>query len=418
MPSKKRTALLMIITLPLALGILTPLVANANPVKSQISTKQIGADLSASWTFGKNKPTKQIITIKEAGKIILTKNLPSKSRTYIFKGLVADKKYSLILTSNNPKITLSSSIILIAAPKTPQQLTSQRLGERASITWAETINNVDTYEISALGSNGEVIQKIISAPLSTFTFENLSPKVSYTITIKAKNIAGYSAAATTRLIYEDVSLNSALNNRIIDPIFAEKVIGPGALTMRPAAGPVDLGDPAQASQNLVMSLLHNCLTTSADKKVSEATLPNLGALFALRSTKDTILLTSGAMGIENVDGAQWISDNNTIQSCITNPLTTQLHNVATALSPQSTVSKTSVENLPTTINGRKSAIATGSVKLGSGDLGSVEQPLQILWVGVGSGNYLSQYILIRFGANIDNNLINALNSAISQAITS
>jgi hypothetical protein len=167
-----------------------------------------------------------------------------------------------------------------------------------------------------------------------------------------------------------------------------------------------------------MSLLHNCLTTSADKKVSEATLPNLGALFALRSTKDTILLTSGAMGIENVDGAQWISDNNTIQSCITNPLTTQLHNVATALSPQSTVSKTSVENLPTTINGRKSAIATGSVKLGSGDLASVEQPLQILWVGVGSGNYLSQYILIRFGANIDNDLINALNSAISQAITS
>lgn len=418
MTSKKRTALLMIITIPLALGILTPVTANANPVKSQLSTKQLGQELSASWTYSKIKPKKQIITIKEAGKIILTKNLPSKKRTYIFKGLVADKKYSLILTSTNPKITLSSSITLIAAPKTPQQLTSQRLGERVSITWAETINNVDTYEISALGSNGEVIERIISAPLSTFTFENLSPKVSYTITIKAKNIAGYSAAAATRLIYEDSSLNSALNNRIIDPIFAEKVIGPGALTMRPAAGAVDLGDPAQASQNLVMSLLHNCLTTAADKKVSEATLPNLGALFALRSSKDTILLTSGAMGIENVDGAQWISDNNTIQSCITNPLTTQLHNAATALSPQSTVSKTSVENLPNTINGRKSAIATGSVKLGSGDLASVEQPLQILWVGVGSGNYLSQYILIRFGANIDNDLINALNSAISQAITS
>ena len=418
MTRKKQIALSIIISLPLSLGILTPVTATANPVKSQLSTKQLGQDLLASWTYSKIKPTKQIITIKEAGKIILTKNLASKNRTYIFKDLIADKKYSITLTSTNPKITLSSSIILLAPPKTPQQLTSQRLGDGATITWTETANNVDNYEISVIGSNGEKIEKVISAPLSSFTFENLSPKVSYTITIKAKNIAGYSPAATTRLIYEDTSLNSALNNRVIDPIFAEKVIGPGALTMRPAAGAVDLGDPAQASQNLVMSLLHNCLTTSADKKVSEATLPNLGALFALRSSKDTILLTSGAMGIENVDGAQWISDNNSIQSCITNPLTTQLHNVATALSPQSTVSKTSVENLPNIINGRKSAIATGSVKLGSGDLASVEQPLQILWVGVGSGNYLSQYILIRFGANIDNDLINALNSAISQAITS
>ena len=418
MTRKKQIALSIIISLPLSLGILTPVTATANPVKSQLSTKQLGQDLLASWTYSKIKPTKQIITIKEAGKIILTKNLASKNRTYIFKDLIADKKYSITLTSTNPKITLSSSIILLAPPKTPQQLTSQRLGDGATITWTETANNVDNYEISVIGSNGEKIEKVISAPLSSFTFENLSPKVSYTITIKAKNIAGYSPAATTRLIYEDTSLNSALNNRVIDPIFAEKVIGPGALTMRPAAGAVDLGDPAQASQNLVMSLLHNCLTTSADKKVSEATLPNLGALFALRSSKDTILLTSGAMGIENVDGAQWISDNNSIQSCITNPLTTQLHNVATALSPQSTVSKTSVENLPNIINGRKSAIATGSVKLGSGDLASVEQPLQILWVGVGSGNYLSQYILIRFGANIDNDLIKALNSAISQAITS
>ena len=418
MTRKKQIALSIIISLPLSLGILTPVTATANPVKSQLSTKQLGQDLLASWTYSKIKPTKQIITIKEAGKIILTKNLASKNRTYIFKDLIADKKYSITLTSTNPKITLSSSIILLAPPKTPQQLTSQRLGDGATITWTETANNVDNYEISVIGSNGEKIEKVISAPLSSFTFENLSPKVSYTITIKAKNIAGYSPAATTRLIYEDTSLNSALNNRVIDPIFAEKVIGPGAITMRPAAGAVDLGDPAQASQNLVMSLLHNCLTTSADKKVSEATLPNLGALFALRSSKDTILLTSGAMGIENVDGAQWISDNNSIQSCITNPLTTQLHNVATALSPQSTVSKTSVENLPNIINGRKSAIATGSVKLGSGDLASVEQPLQILWVGVGSGNYLSQYILIRFGANIDNDLINALNSAISQAITS
>ena len=418
MTRKKQIALSIIISLPLSLGILTPVTATANPVKSQLSTKQLRQDLLASWTYSKIKPTKQIITIKEAGKIILTKNLASKNRTYIFKDLIADKKYSITLTSTNPKITLSSSIILLAPPKTPQQLTSQRLGDGATITWTETANNVDNYEISVIGSNGEKIEKVISAPLSSFTFENLSPKVSYTITIKAKNIAGYSPAATTRLIYEDTSLNSALNNRVIDPIFAEKVIGPGALTMRPAAGAVDLGDPAQASQNLVMSLLHNCLTTSADKKVSEATLPNLGALFALRSSKDTILLTSGAMGIENVDGAQWISDNNSIQSCITNPLTTQLHNVATALSPQSTVSKTSVENLPNIINGRKSAIATGSVKLGSGDLASVEQPLQILWVGVGSGNYLSQYILIRFGANIDNDLINALNSAISQAITS
>ena len=418
MTRKKQIALSIIISLPLSLGILTPVTATANPVKSQLSTKQLGQDLLASWTYSKIKPTKQIITIKEAGKIILTKNLASKNRTYIFKDLIADKKYSITLTSTNPKITLSSSIILLAPPKTPQQLTSQRLGDGATITWTETTNNVDTYEISVIGSNGEKIEKVISAPLSTFTFQNLSPKLSYTISIKAKNIAGYSPVATTRLIYEDVSLNSALNIRVIDPIFAEKVIGPGALTMRPAAGAVDLGDPAQASQNLVMSLLHNCLTTSADKKVSEATLPNLGALFALRSSKDTILLTSGAMGIENVDGAQWISDNNSIQSCITNPLTTQLHNVATALSPQSTVSKTSVENLPNIINGRKSAIATGSVKLGSGDLASVEQPLQILWVGVGSGNYLSQYILIRFGANIDNDLINALNSAISQAITS
>ena len=418
MTRKKQIALSIIISLPLSLGILPPVIANDNPVKSQLSTKQLGQDLLASWDYSKIKPTKQIITIKEAGKIVLTKNLPSKNRSFIIKGLLADKKYSLTLTSTNPKITLSSSIILLATPKTPQQLTSQRLGDGATITWTETTNNVDTYEISVIGSNGEKIEKVISAPLSSFTFENLSPKVSYTITIKAKNIAGYSPAATTRLIYEDTSLNSALNNRVIDPIFAEKVIGPGALTMRPAAGAVDLGDPAQASQNLVMSLLHNCLTTSADKKVSEATLPNLGALFALRSSKDTILLTSGAMGIENVDGAQWISDNNSIQSCITNPLTTQLHNVATALSPQSTVSKTSVENLPNIINGRKSAIATGSVKLGSGDLASVEQPLQILWVGVGSGNYLSQYILIRFGANIDNDLINALNSAISQAITS
>ena len=418
MTRKKQIALSIIISLPLSLGILTPVTATANPVKSQLSTKQLGQDLLASWTYSKIKPTKQIITIKEAGKIVLTKNLPSKNRSFIIKGLLADKKYSLTLTSTNPKITLSSSIILLAPPKTPQQLTSQRLGDGATITWAETTNNVDTYEISVIGSNGEKIEKVISAPLSTFTFQNLSPKLSYTISVKAKNIAGYSPAATTRLIYEDTSLNSALNNRVIDPIFAEKVIGPGAITMRPAAGAVDLGDPAQASQNLVMSLLHNCLTTSADKKVSEATLPNLGALFALRSSKDTILLTSGAMGIENVDGAQWISDNNSIQSCITNPLTTQLHNVATALSPQSTVSKTSVENLPNIINGRKSAIATGSVKLGSGDLASVEQPLQILWVGVGSGNYLSQYILIRFGANIDNDLINALNSAISQAITS
>ena len=418
MTRKKQIALSIIISLPLSLGILPPVIANDNPVKSQLSTKQLGQDLLASWTYSKIKPTKQIITIKEAGKIVLTKNLPSKNRSFIIKGLLADKKYSLTLTSTNPKITLSSSIILLAPPKTPQQLTSQRLGDGATITWTETTNNVDTYEISVIGSNGEKIEKVISAPLSTFTFQNLSPKLSYTISIKAKNIAGYSPVATTRLIYEDTSLNSALNIRVIDPIFAEKVIGPGALTMRPAAGAVDLGDPAQASQNLVMYLLHNCLTTSADKKVSEATLPNLGALFALRSSKDTILLTSGAMGIENVDGAQWISDNNSIQSCITNPLTTQLHNVATALSPQSTVSKTSVENLPNIINGRKSAIATGSVKLGSGDLASVEQPLQILWVGVGSGNYLSQYILIRFGANIDNDLINALNSAISQAITS
>ena len=418
MTRKKKIALSIIISLPLSLGILTPVTATANLVKSQLSTKQLGKDLLATWTYSKIKPTKQIITIKEAGKIILTKNLPSKNRSYIFKDLIADKKYSITLTSTNPKITLSSSITLLAPPKTPQQLIYQRLGDGATITWTETTNNVDIYEISVIGSNGEKIEKVISAPLSTFTFENLSPKLSYTISVKAKNIAGYSPAATTRLIYEDTSLNSALNNRVIDPIFAEKVIGPGALTMRPAAGAVDLGDPAQASQNLVMYLLHNCLTTSADKKVSEATLPNLGALFALRSSKDTILLTSGAMGIENVDGAQWISDNNSIQSCITNPLTTQLHNVATALSPQSTVSKTSVENLPNIISGRKSAIATGSVKLGSGDLASVEQPLQILWVGVGSGNYLSQYILIRFGANIDNDLINALNSAISQAITS
>ena len=418
MTRKKKIALSIIISLPLSLGILTPVTATANLVKSQLSTKQLGKDLLATWTYSKIKPTKQIITIKEAGKIILTKNLPSKNRSYIFKDLIADKKYSITLTSTNPKITLSSSITLLAPPKTPQQLIYQRLGDGATITWTETANNVDNYEISVIGSNGEKIEKVISAPLSTFTFENLSPKLSYTISVKAKNIAGYSPAATTRLIYEDTSLNSALNNRVIDPIFAEKVIGPGALTMRPAAGAVDLGDPAQASQNLVMYLLHNCLTTSADKKVSEATLPNLGALFALRSSKDTILLTSGAMGIENVDGAQWISDNNSIQSCITNPLTTQLHNVATALSPQSTVSKTSVENLPNIISGRKSAIATGSVKLGSGDLASVEQPLQILWVGVGSGNYLSQYILIRFGANIDNDLINALNSAISQAITS
>jgi hypothetical protein len=68
--------------------------------------------------------------------------------------------------------------------------------------------------------------------------------------------------------------------------------------------------------------------------------------------------------------------------------------------------------------GRKSALTPGSVTLGSEDLASVEQPLQILWVGVGSGNYLSQYILIRFGATIDDTLINLLKPEISQAIIS
>lgn len=427
MISNKARTLSLILTLPITLGLLTATPAHAatKPIKSQLNTKQVDLNLLTSWRYSKIKPTKQLLTIKEAGKIILTKSIPAKDRSYIFKGLAVDKKYSVTLTSTKPNIILNSSITLtslpktnITLPKTPQQLGISRSGNIATITWSAANDNVESYEIVALGSNGEKIEKTISAPITTYHLENISTKVSYTLSIRAKNTIGYSPTASIRLIYEDTTLLPGLNNRIIGSSFAEKILGTGTLTMRPAAGAVDLEDPAQASQNLVMSLLHNCLTTTPGKNVDQATLPNLGALFALRSPKDTLLLTSGAMGIENIDGAQWLSENQSIESCVTNPLTTQLHNVATALSPLATVSKTSVINLPITIPGRKSALATGSVTLGSGDLASVEQPLQILWVGVGSGNYLSQYILIRFGATIDDTLINLLNSEISQAIIS
>jgi hypothetical protein len=393
----------------------TPSTAVSKP-SANLSLKQVGSDIHATWSFRNAKPISQSLTVKASGKLIRTSIVASKSRSYIIKGLT-DGIFSVTLKSSKPNLIAERSITLMALPMPVSNIKVERSESGATLTWNSSPGSVDYYKITAVGSNGLTSEHTTSGLNSSFSL-SLTPKISYTFSIQAFNLAGASRVISTRLAYENLSLRDGLKTRVFDLGAAEQVIGVGASTMRPATGSVDLDDPSQAAQNLVMSLLHNCLISSAGKRVDQATLPYLGALFAVRSTNTTLLMTSGAMGIEGVDASEWISENESIGECIQNPLTTQLHNVSTALSPLATVIKTSVAILPTTTLGSKIALASGSVILGTGDLATTEQPLQILWIGVGRGNYLSQYILISFGKTIDNDQISLLRTAITKAHSS
>ena len=371
---------------------------------SGLKAKQSGSAIELSWVVGSKAPANVLISLRSAGKVVKTVTQRSASKKAKFIGVVPGE-YQVQLSSNKPKLLLSTRVLVYGSPIEVSGLGIERQGEYLSINWqlglASKYNNVESVVVVVKSGAQEVIRTL---PAGSTLIRVLDPdyRLPVTVTVFTKNIYGSSKERSVELD-ADKTARELTDPRLITQDGAEAVFGSFAMINRSALGPVDLSDPAIGADNPVMKALQGCVLSRDGSSAEVQGLANIGSVLATRNATGTMILTSGASALVRDNATEWVDGHSSLGQCVSPVLVAQLKAVGKQLSASSVVDGIRILPVDVSILGAGSLglLVGGDLFLNGISPTSVSQPMELLWVVKGSGSTITQYILIRAGSVID-----------------
>ena len=380
--------------------------------KAILSSVQNGSNIEVRWSVSNATPSFVDIKLVQAGKVTKAVRVKASLKKVTLKS-VQTGFYTLQLTSTKPKLSVKKNITVFGAPLAVRDLTFKRGSKSVSASWvlpeASKLTHIDRVElVSTVGGVSKTV--FLPADLSEHTFPIDDPASTYTISVRTVNRYGTSLPVSVSVVGVD-DARGLTSPRLISQNSAEDVFGSFALMNRSPLGPVDLESSTVAAENPALGALQKCVTTGTEGRVDIQGLPNVGGVWATRTSSGTMILTSGASALLGRSGSSWIETNPIISSCAYPALLAQLNSVALQLSATSKVeqvtsspfdvSNVSVSNMLMA----QGSLLQGKVYLNGGSEGEVAQSIQLYWVAVGSGETINQYILVKVGVPIDESLV-------------
>jgi hypothetical protein len=385
--------------------------------------RQVGENLEVSWSYKGPRPKSQQLQLLKDKAIVKSLKLKSGSLAVRLEK-VAMGRYTVVLKTANSSLRVQRSVDVYGKPLMVTNLKAEQLEGKVRMEWVlDQIEPLRKATDVVIDISRSGITESVTIPASTILHEiNVDDeRERIEISVKARNIAGTSSTATTSLDVEP-AVDKLTAARLVTLQDAEKLFGSFAIVNRSPLGPVDLTDPTQAMLNPVLSSLRLCVletiedTSTLYKDVAiQNGLTNIGGVWATRNSTGTLILTSGALSLAEGDGTSWLSKNSGLGPCAEPSLQAQLNYVSKQLSPNSKI--VSVETGPLLIDSRpgvRSMQVNAKVLVNGGVSGEVEQDLQLIWVVVGKDSTITQYILLRQGAPLDEAMTNELMEITSQ----
>jgi len=403
-----RGFLVAILTLTLPCALAAPSFAAAS---ATLSSRQIGNDLQVSWSVKNGSPSLVEIKLTSAGRNVKSLRVKTALKKVSLKDLQPGV-YQLTLTASKPKLAAKKQITIYGAPESPRDVVVEREETAGTVRWQAAtpakLRPLDGFEL-IVSSNGKSTTTPLPANATSASLGTLERGSSYEIAVRAMNRFGASAPVSVTSVGES-DARELTTSRLVTQSGAEEVFGSFALMNRSPLGPVDLESSAVAAENPALRALQSCVTTGTNGAADLEGLPNVGGVWATRTATGTMILTSGASALAAGGAEAWIKANPVISGCANPALAAQMRAVAAQLSASARVDEITPAVFETSAipGGAQGVSLQGKVYLNGGAAGENPQAIQLIWVVVGSGETVSQYILIRVGTPIDAALVGRL----------
>lgn len=400
-----RGFLIAALTLALAVGSAVPSFAAAS---ATLSARQTGGDLQVSWSVKNASPSLVEIKVASAGRTVKTLRVKAALKKVSVKNLEPGV-YQLSLTATKPKLAARKLVTVYGVPEAPRDVVVERDATAGTVRWQlptpAKFTPVEEIELT-VSSNGKSVTRILPANSTSSSIGVLDRTAHYEISVRTANRYGASPAATITSDGES-DARELTAPRLFTQSGAEEVFGSFALMNRSPLGPVDFESSTVAAENPALQALQSCVTTGTNGTAGVKGLPNVGGVWATRTSTGTMILTSGASALAAGEADAWITGNPGIAVCANPALVAQMKAVAAQLSASAKVDEITpaVFDKSAIPGGAQGVSLHGKVFLNGGTAGETPQAIQLIWVVVGGGETVSQYILIRAGTPIDAALV-------------
>lgn len=403
-PRARRSGLAAVVV-GLALVAITAVTTSANAASSaSLSVRQEKMTLAVAWKIRGKAPAQYTVRLEQAGKVKQTLRALGKERGVTFKKVLPGE-YSVVLTAKQPTLKSTQKVAVYGAPLPPRDLSISRGPGTLIVAWtagAATPYNSPTRFRLSLNGDDRILERTIDPATTTHVFDQIELDAAYELTVTAENAQGSSPKVGVK-IEADLAAKSLTEPKVLSQADAEAIFGSFAMLNRPALGPTNLETSPVAAQNPALKALQSCITTNGAETAAALGLPNVGAVLATRSSTGTTVLTSGATALAGTDAKRWIDENSTLESCASRALAAQMSAVALQLSQSAKLSEVrpAVFDATPLGAGARALLLDGTVLLNGGTSGENPQMMQLLWIVVGEGETVAQYILIRVGTPLD-----------------
>ena len=361
-----------------------------------LSARQSGGDLQVSWSVKNGSPSLVEIKLTTAGRNVKTLRVKAALKKVSVKNLQPGV-YQLSLTATRPKLAAKRQVTIYGAPEAPRDVVVERDATAGTVRWQpptpSKLRPVDGFELT-VASNGKRTTTSLPVSATSAPLGTLERSSSYEITVRALNRYGASTSVSVTSAGES-DARELTTPRLVTQSGAEELFGSFALMNRSPLGPVDLESSTVTAENPALRSLQICVTTGTNSSADLKGLTNVGGVWATRTATGTMILTSGASALAAGGAEAWINGNPMIAGCAKPALAAQMRAVAAF----------DTGSIP---GGAQGVSLQGKVYLNGGVAGETPQAIQLIWVVVGSGETVSQYILIRVGSPIDAALVGRL----------